>query len=60
MEGYQYHIFSPYRVCPIGAHVDHQHGLVTGFAIISSSAAVLVAYGVTCKTLCLKKANSML
>ena len=33
MEDYQYHIFSPYRVCPIGAHVDHQHGLVTGFAI---------------------------
>lgn len=33
MEEYQYHIFSPYRVCPIGAHVDHQHGLVTGFAI---------------------------
>ncbi len=33
MESYQYHIFSPYRVCPIGAHVDHQHGLVTGFAI---------------------------
>ena len=30
---YMYHIFSPYRVCPIGAHVDHQHGLVTGFAI---------------------------
>lgn len=29
---YQYHIFSPYRVCPLGAHVDHQHGLVTGFA----------------------------
>ncbi|MBO5538838.1 MAG: galactokinase [Prevotella sp.] len=33
MEQYQYHIFSPYRVCPLGAHVDHQHGLVTGFAI---------------------------
>lgn len=33
MQGYRYHIFSPYRVCPIGAHVDHQHGLVTGFAI---------------------------
>ena len=32
MENYQYHIFSPYRVCPLGAHVDHQHGLVTGFA----------------------------
>ena len=30
---FQYHIFSPYRVCPLGAHVDHQHGLVTGFAI---------------------------
>lgn len=30
---YQYHIFAPYRVCPLGAHVDHQHGLVTGFAI---------------------------
>ena len=29
----QYHIFSPYRVCPLGAHVDHQHGIVTGFAI---------------------------
>ena len=21
---YQYHIFSPYRVYPLGAHVDHQ------------------------------------
>ena len=33
MNTYQFHIFSPYRVCPLGAHVDHQHGLVTGFAI---------------------------
>lgn len=33
MEKYQYHIYAPYRVCPLGAHVDHQHGLVTGFAI---------------------------
>ena len=32
MNNYKYHIFSPYRVCPLGAHVDHQHGLVTGFA----------------------------
>lgn len=32
MEQFKYHIFSPYRVCPLGAHVDHQHGLVTGFA----------------------------
>lgn len=33
MTDFKYHIFSPYRVCPLGAHVDHQHGLVTGFAI---------------------------
>lgn len=33
MNDYKFHIFSPYRVCPLGAHVDHQHGLVTGFAI---------------------------
>ena len=32
-QSFTYHIFSPYRVCPIGAHVDHQHGIVTGFAI---------------------------
>ena len=30
-----YRIFSPYRICPLGAHVDHQHGLVTGFAFNS-------------------------
>ena len=30
-----YRIFSPYRICPIGAHVDHQHGLVSGFAFNS-------------------------
>lgn len=30
---YDKKIFCPYRVCPLGAHVDHQHGLVTGFAI---------------------------
>lgn len=27
------HAYSPYRVCPVGAHVDHQFGLVTGFAL---------------------------
>ncbi|MDL2205550.1 GHMP kinase [Eubacteriales bacterium OttesenSCG-928-N13] len=26
-------VFSPYRVCPLGAHVDHQFGFVSGFAI---------------------------
>ena len=25
--------FCPYRVCPLGAHVDHQYGLINGFAI---------------------------
>lgn len=28
-----YKVFTPYRVCPLGAHIDHQHGSVTGFAI---------------------------
>ena len=26
-------LFCPYRICPLGAHVDHQLGLVTGFAL---------------------------
>ncbi len=26
-------VFCPYRICPIGAHSDHQHGKITGFAI---------------------------
>ncbi len=25
--------FCPYRICPIGAHVDHQYGRITGLAI---------------------------
>lgn len=25
--------FCPYRICPVGAHVDHNRGVVTGFAI---------------------------
>lgn len=29
----EYHVFSPYSLCPLGAHVDHQHGIVTGFAL---------------------------
>lgn len=27
-----FQLFSPYRICPLGAHVDHQGGLVSGFA----------------------------
>ena len=29
-------IISPLRICPLGAHVDHQGGLVTGVALDSS------------------------
>ena len=25
--------FCPYRICPLGAHIDHQYGVVSGFAI---------------------------
>jgi len=34
-------VISPLRICPLGAHVDHQHGLVTGMAL---NAAVYLAY----------------
>lgn len=26
-------VYCPYRVCPVGAHIDHQQGPVTGFAL---------------------------
>lgn len=35
--------FCPYRICPLGAHSDHQLGKVTGMAI---NAGVHIAYGV--------------
>lgn len=25
--------FTPYRICPVGAHIDHNLGIITGFAI---------------------------
>ena len=28
-----YSTFTPYRICPLGAHVDHNLGKITGFAI---------------------------
>lgn len=34
--------FTPYRVCPLGAHVDHQFGKITGFAI---DKGIYIAYG---------------
>ncbi len=35
--------FCPYRVCPLGAHIDHQFGMVYGFAL---NYGVHMAYGV--------------
>ena len=35
-------VFCPYRVCPLGAHSDHQHGKVTGIAI---NKGINIAYG---------------
>ena len=34
--------FCPYRVCPMGAHSDHQYGKITGLAI---DKGVRIAYG---------------
>ena len=34
--------FTPYRICPLGAHVDHQFGKITGFAI---DKGIHIAYG---------------
>ncbi len=34
--------FCPYRICPLGAHVDHQLGKVTGMAI---DKGIHIAYG---------------
>ena len=38
----EYTAFTPYRVCPIGAHSDHQLGKITGFAI---DKGINMAYG---------------
>ena len=34
--------FSPYRICPIGAHIDHQLGKITGLAL---DKGISIAYG---------------
>ena len=34
--------FCPYRICPVGAHTDHQHGKITGLAI---NKGIHIAYG---------------
>ena len=35
-------LFTPYRVCPLGAHSDHNLGKITGFAI---DKGIYIAYG---------------
>ena len=35
--------FCPYRVCPLGAHIDHQFGKINGFAL---DHGIHMAYGV--------------
>ena len=37
-----YTTFTPYRICPLGAHSDHQLGKITGFAI---DKGIHIAYG---------------
>lgn len=34
--------FTPYRICPVGAHCDHNLGRVTGFAV---DKGIYIAYG---------------
>ena len=38
----QHTAFTPYRICPLGAHSDHQLGKITGFAI---NKGIHIAYG---------------
>ena len=35
--------FCPYRVCPLGAHIDHQDGMIHGMAL---NYGVHIAYGI--------------
>ena len=37
--------YCPYRICPLGAHVDHQHGIVSGFAL---DKGISIYYSSTC------------
>ena len=41
--------YCPYRICPLGAHVDHQLGLVTGFAL---NYGIGISYSVNEDDLC--------
>ncbi len=41
--------YCPYRICPLGAHVDHQLGIVTGFAL---NYGIGISYSVNDDGLC--------
>ncbi len=41
--------YCPYRICPLGAHVDHQHGFVTGFAL---NYGIGISYSINDDDLC--------
>ena len=41
--------FCPYRVAPLGAHIDHQNGRINGFAI---DKGVYIAYGMNRSGIC--------
>ena len=38
----EYTTFTPYRICPLGAHSDYQRGIILGFAI---DKGIHIAYG---------------
>lgn len=46
--------FCPYRVCPLGAHVDHQYGFVSGFAI---DKGITIVYTPTAGTVRMRSLN---
>ncbi len=48
--------FCPYRVCPLGAHIDHQHGIVTGFAL---DKGITITYSIDNDGICCVKSANM-
>ena len=48
--------FCPYRVCPLGAHIDHQHGIVTGFAL---DKGITITYSINDDGMCRVKSANM-
>ncbi len=41
--------FCPYRIAPLGAHIDHQNGAINGFAI---EKGIYIAYGIKDSGIC--------